>query len=60
MNKDSIFFDRIDKYYDRFKDAFPSMEYNLNVDESIAFMDECIKKNKTAHELRPIEQNVRY
>lgn len=54
------FYEKFDEYYEKFGKVFPATEYDLPIDKSIKFMDECIKSNKTAEELKPLRKNVNY
>lgn len=51
---------KLDLYYEKFDDAFPMMEYNLNKKDAIKFIDKCLKKNKKAQEIAPLDENVMY
>lgn len=51
---------KLDEYYDRFGDIFPSMEYGMPINEAIKFMDKCLSLNKKAQEISPLANNVDY
>lgn len=44
----------MDMYIDKFGDSFPLMMYCDTKEESITKMESCIKENKTAEELYPV------
>jgi hypothetical protein len=57
---DERFYNKLDEYYDKFDDAFPTMQYSFDKEEVINKIDECIKKNKKIQELIPLKENVKY
>lgn len=59
--EDSKFYKVFDFYSDVFEDAFPMMEYqHKEKEEMYDMMRECIAQNKPAHELYPINMEVKY
>lgn len=52
--------EKLEAYYKKFGDVFPTMEYNLNPNEIIKFIDKCLKKNKKAEEIVPLPNDVMY
>lgn len=51
---------KLDQYYEKFGDAFPTMRYSLETPKLIKLMDKCIKKNKPINEIDPPPKDVNY
>lgn len=51
---------KLEQYYNTFGNVFPMMEYDLPIPEVIKFIDKCLKKNKKAQEIEPLNENVIY
>lgn len=50
----------LDLYYEKFGEVFPSMEYDMPIDEMENFMLKCIRLGKKAEELKPSRKDVIY
>ena len=50
----------LDLYYKKFGEVFPSMEYDMPVDEMERFISKCIHLGKKAEELKPLKKDVIY
>jgi len=57
---DQELYDKLDQYYEKFGDVFPTMRYQLSKEKMIKLMDKCIKKNKSINEIDPPLKDVMY
>lgn len=53
-------YDKLDQYYEKFGDVFPTMRFKLSSADMIKLMDKCIKKNKSINEIDPPLKDVMY
>jgi hypothetical protein len=53
-------YNKLDEYYDKFGDVFPTMQYSFSREETIQKIDQCIKENKKIQEIIPLKENVIY
>lgn len=50
----------LEAYYDKFRDVFPMMEYDLSKEEAAELIEKCISLGKKAQELKPLKKDVYY
>lgn len=51
----------LDAYYEKFKDAFPTMCFQTDTDEELIHkIDRCIKEGRSAEELYKLDYNNEY
>jgi hypothetical protein len=52
---EELLYEKLDKYYDRFGDAFPTMRYSFSTEEMIEKIDQCLEQGKTIKEIMPLK-----
>lgn len=57
---DKELYQKLDEYYNKFGDVFPTMNYTMSFEQMIKLINKCIRLNKSIYEIDTPLKDVMY